>query len=941
MEPGTSRGPDSLPHTPTGDQPQRLPLIDREALWQRARDAVERAPSGQGSVVFFEGSAGLGKSALLRLIGSYAATSGMDVLVAAGRRGEELFGFGVVVQLFESRLESLGGEERAQFLTEAEREAVPLFTPGNRQVEPTFEVLHGLYRLTAKFASAKPLVLVVDDLDRVDWQSLRFLTYLAERLDSHPICLVLAAGSVSRRYVPELVDEIADHPAVVRCELSPLSEAGTATRVRAIWPDADDEACRDVFQRSCGHPFVTDALVAELAGNSGAASRVIGAWALRRAARLHPGAPALVKAMAILGPECEFRIAAVLAGLDADSAAEVIDVLADAGILEPAERLSFVQPAVADAVAASQAPGERSATHLAAARLLGGEEHAPEVIARHLLAAARTGSAWVVDVLCAAGAIALGRGSPQDAVRYLRRALDEPPGRRQRAHVILELGRAEALAGEPEAAVRLSEVSSSAETKQDPASALTAGRALFALGRPQKAMEVFERALEGLGESDDELACRLGAGYTVAEWLTEFPNGHPIQGVAPEGEADTPGERALLALHALDGALRGAPCLEVRDRAARALGRGALLEDETADGVAYYMAASALTVAEDLQAAEAALSAALVDAETRGSVLGFASASSVRAATILTRGRIMDAAADARNAVAVEREGGRLGLGGSQLTLTHCLLESGDLPGAERQLEDAEAAIGEASPFRGSLLAARGRVQLLRDDAESALASFLECGAVGERTQVLNPAVAPWRSGAALAQAKLGDVAEAERLIRAELSLAESFGAPAPIGRALRTLAAISGPQEALDALRCAVETLRPSQAALERGRALVDYGSALRRSGRLREARTPLRAGLDIAQACGAEVLTQRAMRETVAAGGRPRRTALTGVDSLTEREKQVASLAASGLSNREIAAELVVQRKTVEFHLGHAYRKLGVTSRQALWDFFKPSER
>jgi DNA-binding CsgD family transcriptional regulator len=63
--------------------------------------------------------------------------------------------------------------------------------------------------------------------------------------------------------------------------------------------------------------------------------------------------------------------------------------------------------------------------------------------------------------------------------------------------------------------------------------------------------------------------------------------------------------------------------------------------------------------------------------------------------------------------------------------------------------------------------------------------------------------------------------------------------------------------------------------------------------------------------------------------------------VESLTEREKQVASLAANGLSNREIGEELFVQRKTVEFHLGHAYRKLGVRSREALREFFAAADR
>jgi DNA-binding CsgD family transcriptional regulator len=923
-----------------GDAPH-LVLIGREDIWQRARSALGTASAGRGSVVLVEGSAGLGKSPLLRVIGSHAAASGMEVLTAAGRRGEELFGFGAVVQLFESRLESFGEKERAEFLTEAEREAVPIFTPRNREVEPTFDVLHGLFRLSEKLASRKPLVLVVDDVDLVDWQSLRFLTYLRERLDGDPICVVLAAGSLPRRHAPELVYEIAEHPGTVRCELSPLRALDAAKRVRASWPDADADACRRVFDQSGGHPFLIDAVVAELAGNPGAATRVIGAWALRRAARFHPGAPAILKAIAAFGPGCELRNAAALAGLDAESAAGVVDVLVEAGFLGAGESLAFAQSAVRDAIEGSLATGERSATQLAAARLLGQDEEPPEVIASHLLQAARTGSAWVVDVLCAASRIALVRGSPADAVRYLRRAVDEPPEHRQRAHVELELGRAEALAGEPGAASRLSEASVSAEATEEPAGALDTGRALYALGRPEQAMVVFERALEEIGGDDAELEGRLRASHAVAQWLTGFAKGQRVRSPAPVGEAGTPGERALLAVHAMDGAIRGAHCSQVRDQATRALGGGALLGDETADGLAYYMAVTALALAEDLQTAEAALTAAIVEAEARGSVLGLATASHVRAATILLRGRIGDATADAHRALAVERKGGRLGLGGAQLVLAHSLLEADDLAGAKHQLDAAEAAIGTAHPFRVSLLTARGRLQLANKQPDAALESFLACEALSARTGASNPAIAPWRSGAALAHAKLGDGSEAERLIGAELSLAEAYGAPGPIGRALRALAAISQPKRALETLEAAVETLELSQAALERGRGLVDYGSALRRAGRLKEARPLLLAGLDIAHACGSDILARRALREAVAAGGRPRRAALSGVESLTRRETQVASLAAEGLSNRQIAAELFVQRGTVEFHLGNAYQKLGVSSREALRDVFEGAER
>lgn len=82
----------------------------------------------------------------------------------------------------------------------------------------------------------------------------------------------------------------------------------------------------------------------------------------------------------------------------------------------------------------------------------------------------------------------------------------------------------------------------------------------------------------------------------------------------------------------------------------------------------------------------------------------------------------------------------------------------------------------------------------------------------------------------------------------------------------------------------------------------------------------------------CGADTLADQARGELYAAGGRPRRTALTGVDALTASEKRVVTLAAEGRTNREVGETLYVTPKTVAMHLSNAYRKLGVTSRREL---------
>ena len=77
---------------------------------------------------------------------------------------------------------------------------------------------------------------------------------------------------------------------------------------------------------------------------------------------------------------------------------------------------------------------------------------------------------------------------------------------------------------------------------------------------------------------------------------------------------------------------------------------------------------------------------------------------------------------------------------------------------------------------------------------------------------------------------------------------------------------------------------------------------------------------------------LAEQARRELLATGARPRRTALTGPDALTSTERQVADLAASGRSNRQIAQHLFITQATVETHLRHAFRKLGITARADL---------
>ena len=126
--------------------------------------------------------------------------------------------------------------------------------------------------------------------------------------------------------------------------------------------------------------------------------------------------------------------------------------------------------------------------------------------------------------------------------------------------------------------------------------------------------------------------------------------------------------------------------------------------------------------------------------------------------------------------------------------------------------------------------------------------------------------------------------------------------------------------------------SIETERAPLERARAHAAAGAALRRTGRPVEARDPLRLAVDLAHRCGATELEDEALAELRAAGGRPRRRLTTGAGSLTPSERRISELAAAGSRNRDIAESLFVTTSTVEFHLRHAYRKLGIASRTEL---------
>jgi DNA-binding CsgD family transcriptional regulator len=219
---------------------------------------------------------------------------------------------------------------------------------------------------------------------------------------------------------------------------------------------------------------------------------------------------------------------------------------------------------------------------------------------------------------------------------------------------------------------------------------------------------------------------------------------------------------------------------------------------------------------------------------------------------------------------------------------------------------------------------ARAELALACGDPSGALAAFTRAGE--------EFSASGWRAGAAIAHLLLRERTEANALSEEELARTRRFGAPRALGIALRVAGLCRGGKPGLEQLEESARVLNKSPAKLERATSLCDLGAALRRAKRRADSRPPLREALDLARRCGAQPLAERAKTELVASGARPRRMALSGVESLTASELRVCQLAATGLSNAEIAQALFVTRRTVETHLGNAYRKLEINSRAEL---------
>ncbi|HYY79697.1 MAG TPA: AAA family ATPase [Actinomycetes bacterium] len=431
-------------------------MLEREAEIATIQGLVAAVGGGVGRLLVVEGVAGMGKTRLLGVARAAGRAAGLEVLAARAGELEREFAFGVVRQLFEPLLARASAEERAELTAGAAGLALPLFqqpTAGGDAADSSFAMLHGLYWLAANLALRRPALLAIDDLHWADVTSLRWVAYLARRLEGLPLLVAVAARPPEQSPQAALLTEVLADPAAAVLRPGALRTAAVAALARDAFAVEPDPA----FVAACetttgGNPLYLRALLETLAQErvapiAASAGRVLktGPEAVARAvslrlARLPAVADTLARAAAVLGDGTRLQHAAALADLGVEPAAQAATMLVRSGLLRMEDPLEFVHPVVRTAIYQQLSADERSSAHRRAAELFVAAGAPSQQAAAHLLATLPTGDRFVSEVLRRAAEQSLSQGAPQAAVAYLRRALAEPVTDAERAELLHRLG---------------------------------------------------------------------------------------------------------------------------------------------------------------------------------------------------------------------------------------------------------------------------------------------------------------------------------------------------------------------------------------------------------------------------------------------------------------------------------------------------------------------
>ncbi|CAM5563275.1 hypothetical protein GCM10010343_73270 [Streptomyces avidinii] len=899
-------------------------LVERDDARAGAAAAGACARAGRGRWLLWGALPGMGRTALLdEAVRRETAGGSMEAVHLRCSPEESRFPFAAVRQLL------------------PEADAVPFAEQPAADEQRTF---HRLLAHLARRAADRPVLLAVDDVHLADGASRRWIGYLTRRLGNLPVLLLLTERSGSR--------PLALHESTgTATTLEPLSAPAVLRLARAHGHAADAGALDLCVRASAGHPVLLHALLRDLAAPAApaptAAGRAvphyrtaIGDWLTSRADPLSRQACLTLSITSGSAPQQADRD---------DTRDDTRDETRDGTAW--AVRL-FAEPLAREAALAVADPAELRSLRTGIARRL--DEHgAPaRLVAAHLLHVEGPDEEWMIQSLEDAAEDALQAGRTADAVPLLRHALTGPLAPDRRAALTLRLGALELPHSADAGIRRLRAALELAGDEERAAIAPALGAALVARGRPTTAIGVLHResAATDCGELVRVLqsVAALIASHDAAEWRGAVAAMRDLAASAPP-TLEPLACGLITEYEAGAGQLSAAEVLErIRPRLSAPV--------HPAIRTAWLgSAATLLQWTDRLDEARALADTCLPAAPALPDLtdIGRQCLISIRAEAALMAGAFHRLVRENTPLLdACTGHGIRMPHVASMVALAHCELGR---PGAARQVLHSLGEQGASSSWEwNEVRYARAQLHAAEGNWQASLADHLACGSGQHARDFVSPVATPWRSGAALALARLGNPARARELAEEELGHARVWGTPRTVGRALRACAAASGSLAGLELLEEAVSLLRPARAPVELVEALIDLGRARIAGGNSRKGRalldeahalalrllqpeTPATAdattdtGTDTA-AAGTGRLVRAAQDALRAASARRTRAATAGGAALTDAELRIVRLAVRGETNEQICAALHLARRTVETHLTHAYRKLGVTRRTQL---------
>jgi DNA-binding NarL/FixJ family response regulator len=952
-------------------------LLGRTAELDSLAQVLDELDGGGACAIELVGEPGIGKTRLLSEFAADAELRGHLVLPGSASELERDLPFSVFVHALDEYVEGLDSDRLSTLDDDVQGELAHVLPSlsalaGGRAVA----LQHERYRshravraLLEHLAQARPLVLVLDDVHWADSASVELLGALLRRPPAAP---VLTAFALRPRQTPERLVAALERAhraaALTRVELGAL----TPDEARELLGERVDAAGAALIYGECGgNPFYLEQLARSLerAGGSAAAREVsligievppaVAASLNEELALLSKGGRIALEGAAVAGDPFEPELAAAAAAISEGAAIDAVDELQQLDLIRASDvprRFRFRHPLVRRAVYEATASGWRLGAHERCAEVLAARGMAAAGRAHHVERSARLGDLAAIDVLREAGESAA-RLAPGSAARWLGAALRLlPETAPAQDRIELLHSRAEALSAAGhfadsheallEAIAIVPEQSSALRTTIATACAGVERQ----LGRYEDAHTRLVGALRGLPDPASVESVELLIELTLNEFYRSRYEAMPHWAGRARADAEVVGDAALraaaLTMPALAAAMTG-PTEVARSHCAEA----AALVDELSDDelsrrpdAASWLAAAELYLDRYAEAdAHASRALGLARATGRGDPL-------FRLYPILPRiwyvhGKLAAAAELLDGAI----EAGRLlgsppALAGNLFNRSVVAAAMGDV---DLALATAEEGVELTRDLDHGFVAAWAAVRLagvLLEAGEPARGVELLLGRAGGPELTLIPG--GWRvyclellTESLLA---LDRQTEAERAACVAETTAAAVGLPLASAWADRAAAALAlhtgdtaaAIQRAAVSADAAQEVGAPIESALSRtlaGRALAQAGQNDRAVAELQRAA----ATFDV---CGALHYRARAERELGRLGHRPHRRTRAGkhdgagIDSLTERQIQIARLVVDRRTNSEIAAELFLSEKTVEAHLRNIFLKIGVPTRVEL---------